>query len=281
VSLTDEHGKEPAAGGGRPNGAGTVTSAEGSGAGAGGARPGGAGTATGPGGPAAGAGGERSGSGAGADPRVAEVLQQLRSGVRLRRAEAAVAAGLGDLAAGGGEAPGSGGELPGGGGVGFAQGLLAVRSAEYLQEPDAFSHRPRFGKLIVGSRKAFFHLFLKWFLRPLIAQQNAFNQAAGRLVQELAEASQRQARDTRLLAARVAELEARVAASTAAAAVAARTAAPASGEGLPAPEGQAPAAGLAVPEGPPAPEGQPAPGSQAAPGSQPPPPAGGEGPPRR
>jgi hypothetical protein len=213
MSLPDEHGKEPAAGG------------------AGGGRPGGAGTATGAGGPAGGAGGERPGPGAGMDPRVAEVLQQLRSGVRLRRAEAAVAAGLGDLAAVGGEAPGGGGELPVGGGVGFAQGLLAVRSAEYLQEPVAFSHRPRLGKLIVGSRKALFHLFLKWFLRPLIAQQNAFNQAAGRLLQELAEASQRQARDTRLLAARVAELEARVAASTAAAAAAARTAAPAAGEG--------------------------------------------------
>src|SRR5262249_26214019 len=79
------------------------------------------------------------------DPRVAEVLEQLRSGVRLRQAEAAVAAGLGDLGA-----PGPG--------AGFAQGLLAVRSAEYVQEPIAFSHRARLGRLIVGSRKAFFQL---------------------------------------------------------------------------------------------------------------------------
>lgn len=156
-------------------------------------------------------------AGAAVDPRVAEVLQQLRSGVRLRQAEAAVAAGLGGDLAGVADVPGG----AGGTGTGFAPGLLAVRTAEYVQEPVAFSHRPRFGQLIVGSRKAFFHLFLKWLIRPLLAQQNAFNQAAGRLLQELAEANQRTAREVRLLAARVAELEARTAASAAAAAQAA------------------------------------------------------------
>jgi hypothetical protein len=183
------------------------------------------------------AGGEP--AGAAADPRVAEVLQQLRSGVRLRRAEAAVAAGLvgGDSGSGGdpggagaaasaGAAGAMGAMGAGGGGAGFAQGLLAVRSAEYVQEPVAFSHRPRFGSLIVGARKAFFHLFLKWFMRPVLAQQNAFNQAAGRLLQELAEASQRTARETRLLAARVAELEARTAAAAASAAAAATAPSP-------------------------------------------------------
>jgi hypothetical protein len=158
--------------------------------------------------------------GAAVDPRVAEVLQQLRSGVRLRQAEAAVAAGLGGDLAGAVDAPGGAGGT-GGTGTGFAQGLLAVRTAEYVQEPIAFSHRLRFGQLIVASRKAFFHLFLKWLIRPLLAQQNAFNQAAGRLLQELAEANQRTAREVRLLAARVAELEARTAASAAAAAQAA------------------------------------------------------------
>jgi hypothetical protein len=205
-------------------------------------------------------------AGAALDPRVAEVLQQLRSGVRLRRAEAAVAAGLlgGDLA-GGGDPGGAGAAASagaigagGGGGAGFAQGLLAVRSAEYVQEPVAFSHRPRFGSLIVGARKAFFHLFLKWFMRPVLAQQNAFNQAAGRLLQELAETSQRTARETRLLAARVAEIEASTAAAAASAAAAA-TAAPSSAAA-------------------PSPPAAPSPASSSSP---PPPPAGGEGRPRR
>jgi hypothetical protein len=134
------------------------------------------------------------------DPRVAEVLQQLRSGVRQRQAEAATVGGLpGSL-----EAPG--------GPAGFAQGLLAVKAAEYVQEPVPFSHRPRLGKLVVGSRKAFFHLLLKWFIRPVLAQQNAFNQAAGRMLQDLAEAQERTAREARIVAALVAELETRAAA---------------------------------------------------------------------
>ena len=58
-------------------------------------------------------------------------------------------------------------------------------------------------------RKAFFHLLLKWFIRPVVAQQNAFNQAAGRMLQELAEAQERTAREVRVLAALVAELEGR------------------------------------------------------------------------
>src|SRR5579864_2240087 len=131
------------------------------------------------------------------DPRVAEVLQQLRSGVRQRQAEAATVGGVpGSL-----DAPG--------GAAGFAQGLLAVKAAEYVQEPVPFSHRPRLGKLVVGSRKAFFHLLLKWFIRPVLAQQNAFNQVAGRMLQDLAEAQERTAREVRVLAALVAELETR------------------------------------------------------------------------
>ena len=161
---------------------------------------GGAGDTGGPGGGAgdlgvsAGPGAGDAGSGA-IDPRVAEVLQSLRSGVRQRQAEAATMGGL------------PGGARAAGGGL--AASLLAVRSHEYVQEPVAFSHRARFGKLIVFARKAFFHLFLKWFQRPLLAQQNAFNQAAAQLLQELAEAAERTARETRLLAARLTDLEAR------------------------------------------------------------------------
>jgi hypothetical protein len=148
------------------------------------------------------------------DPRVAEVLQQLRSGVRQRQAEAATVGGLpGSL-----DAPG--------GAAGFAQGLLAVKASEYVQEPVPFSHRPRFARLIVGSRKAFFHLLLKWFLRPVLAQQNAFNQAAGRMLQELAEAQERTAREVRVLAALVAELETRAEAAAASAASAASAGTP-------------------------------------------------------
>jgi hypothetical protein len=145
--------------------------------------------------------GDASETGTALDPRVEEVMQQLRSGVRQRQAEAATMGGM-----------------PGGHAGAFAQALLAIRGTEYVEEPVPFSHRPRYGKLIVRTRKAFFSFFLKWFVRPVMAQQNAFNQAAGRMLQELAEAEERTAREVRLLAARLAELETRPGPGAAAAA---------------------------------------------------------------
>ncbi|HKI03795.1 MAG TPA: hypothetical protein VKK31_17575 [Thermoanaerobaculia bacterium] len=123
------------------------------------------------------------------DPRVAEVLQKVRSGVRQRRAETTTLAAEAEET---------------------RNGLLALKSREYVQEPVAFSHRARWGKLIVFARKAFFHLFLKWFLRPVIEQQNGFNQAAARLIEDLVEAQDRTARELRQLAARLEALERRL-----------------------------------------------------------------------
>ena len=122
------------------------------------------------------------------DLRVAEVLQQVRSGVRQRQAESTT------LAAGG-EATRS--------------GLLALKSREYVREPVVFSHRPRWGRLIVFVRKAFYKVFLKWFQRPVLEQQNGFNQAAARLIEELVEAQERTARELRQISARLEELERR------------------------------------------------------------------------
>ena len=112
------------------------------------------------------------------DLRVAEVLQKVRSGVRQRQAESTT------LGAGGEEA---------------RSGLLALKAMEYVQEPVAFSHRPRWGRLIVFVRKAFYKAFLKWFLRPVLEQQNGFNQAAARLIEDLVEANDRTARELRQL----------------------------------------------------------------------------------
>ncbi|HSS77787.1 MAG TPA: hypothetical protein VLV54_13725 [Thermoanaerobaculia bacterium] len=123
------------------------------------------------------------------DPRVAEMLQKVRSGVRQRRAESAT------LAAGGMET---------------RNGLLMLKSREYVQEPVVFSHRPRWGRLIVFARKAFFHAFLKWYLRPLLEQQNGFNQAASRLIEDLVEAHDRTLRELALVSARLEALEERL-----------------------------------------------------------------------
>ena len=123
------------------------------------------------------------------DLRVAEVLQKVRSGVRQRRAEATTLAAEAEET---------------------RNGLLALKAREYVQEPVAFSHRPRWGRLIVFARKAFFHLFLKWFQRPVIEQQNGFNQAAARLIEDLVESQERTARELRQLAARLEALERRL-----------------------------------------------------------------------
>jgi hypothetical protein len=123
------------------------------------------------------------------DLRVAEVLQKVRSGVRQRRAESTTLAG---------------------GGEETRNGLLALKAREYVQEPVAFSHRPGLGRLIVLARKAFYKLFLKWFMRPVLEQQNGYNQAAARLIEDLVEAQERTARELRQLGARVEALERRL-----------------------------------------------------------------------
>jgi hypothetical protein len=97
-----------------------------------------------------------------------------------------------------------------GGGEETRNGLLALKAREYVQEPVAFSHRPGLGRLIVFVRKAFHKLFLKWFTRPLLEQQNGYNQAAARLIEDLVEAQEKTARELRQLGVRVEALERRL-----------------------------------------------------------------------
>jgi hypothetical protein len=118
------------------------------------------------------------------EPRVEEVLQRLRAGVRQRQAEIATVGAASDQA---------------------RHKLAELTAREYVQEPIAVSPRPVVGRWIVLARKAVFHLFLKWFTRPVMEQQNSFNQTVSRLVQDQVQAHE-------ALAQRVRELEARLAA---------------------------------------------------------------------
>ena len=122
------------------------------------------------------------------EPRVDEVLQQLRAGVRQRQAE------LATLGAGSDEAR-------------FK--LVELTSKEYIQEPIPLSPRPVLGKWIVFVRKAFFHVFMKWYMRPVLEQQNAFNQTAGRLIQDLIQGQERLARQLREMDVRLTAVERR------------------------------------------------------------------------
>lgn len=119
------------------------------------------------------------------EPRVEEVLERLRAGVRQRQAEVATI---------------SGSEL--------ARHKLAELSArEYVQEPLAVSPRPLLGRWIVLARKAVFHLFLKWFTRPVMEQQNAYNQTVSRLLQDLMQSHEALAQRVRELEAKLRDLE--------------------------------------------------------------------------
>jgi hypothetical protein len=135
---------------------------------------------------------ERPPEGIAADPerqRVAAVLERVRAGVRQRQAELA-AVGEGEEDA--------------------KLALAELRGAEFVREPQAVSPRPVVGRGLVLLRKVGFHLFVKWWVRPVLQQQNAFNQAASRLLDDLARERRRDAERAARLARRLDELEARV-----------------------------------------------------------------------
>ena len=125
--------------------------------------------------------------------RVAAVLDQLRAGVRQRRAELVALGATG-----------------GGGLAGDAAGkLLQLKQSEYVREPVPTSHRQGLGRWIVLARKAGYKLFGRWLVRPLLEQQNAHNAATAALLQELVESEERLARELRELRARLELLEGR------------------------------------------------------------------------
>jgi hypothetical protein len=124
-----------------------------------------------------------------ADPereRVAATLAGLKAAVRQRQ---------GELAAGRGAA-----------GDDLAIELAELRRREFVEEPVPVSPR-RFGRLLVLVRKLAWHLGLKWHARAVWAQQNGFNQAASRLIQDLADRERTSRRRIERLEARLAELE--------------------------------------------------------------------------
>jgi len=119
---------------------------------------------------------------------VEDILARLRAGVRQRRAELATVSAATDEAR-------------------FK--LAELTAKEFIQEPIAVSPRPVVGRLLVFARKAMFHLFFKWYMRPVVEQQNAFNQTASRLIQDLVQAEERLLRQLRDMDARLAALEKR------------------------------------------------------------------------
>lgn len=140
--------------------------------------------------------------------RVAAVLAGLDAAVRQRRAELATLGGTGDQA---------------------RPALAELRTHEVLQEPAAASPRPLVGRLVAFVRKAFFHLFGKWYARPLLLQQNEHNRAVSRLLEDLVEGQERLAAEVARLGRRMDRLEGAGAASEGAGGTAGAERAPATG----------------------------------------------------
>jgi hypothetical protein len=119
---------------------------------------------------------------------VAATLERLRAGVRQRRAELAT---LGD-------------------GAEAKLRLLDLKAKEFVEEPIPVSPRPVLGRLLIFGRKVAFHLGFKWYMRPLLQQQNEFNQAVSTLAQDLAHRQEEIVRQLEGLSRRLLEIERRL-----------------------------------------------------------------------
>ena len=97
---------------------------------------------------------------------VERILDRLQAGVRQRIAEHATADPSGDA---------------------VSLGLSELQRAEFVQEPPCVSPRPVIGGFLVLARKAVHKLFVRWYVRPILQQQNRFNSVAATLIRELVE----------------------------------------------------------------------------------------------
>lgn len=144
--------------------------------------------------------------------QVAEVMQQIQIGVRQRQAE---------LAAWGDRARIQGGEQ-------FEQRLRELQDKAHIKERPFVSHLPIIGRFVAFFRETWNSVATKWYVRPMLHQQNIFNQTVTQVIREyletqsdtnsqlrgqLDELDQRAIggdRDVTLLARKIAEWEYRV-----------------------------------------------------------------------
>jgi hypothetical protein len=124
----------------------------------------------------------------GSEERVARALASLKAGVRQRRGELATIAGGREQA---------------------RVHLVELQQLEFVREPICASRRPLVGRALVFARKAFFHLFQKWYARPILQQQNDFNRAVSQVARGLAAGQEELAAAVERLSARLDALERR------------------------------------------------------------------------
>jgi uncharacterized protein YqgV (UPF0045/DUF77 family) len=105
---------------------------------------------------------------------VEEVLQQIRSGVRQRQAERAANRSARQQT----EERGQRWEQ-------IDQRITELQARVRVQERPFVSHAPVVGRLIVFIRQAWNNVAARWFVLPMVHQQNAFNQTVVQAFREL------------------------------------------------------------------------------------------------
>ena len=98
--------------------------------------------------------------------RVAVALARIRAGVRQRQALLATP-------------PKETHQLP--------ASLMQVQAAQDLIHPLPVSHRRWIGPLMIFAKKAVHRVFMRWYLRPIVQQQNVFNRAVAGALYDLFE----------------------------------------------------------------------------------------------
>jgi hypothetical protein len=94
---------------------------------------------------------------------------------------------------------------------GLSESLAELFAGAHLREPDFTSDTPFVGPLIVAARRLWNWMSTKWYVRPILRQQTDVNARVARIISDLAQWHELDARRLRELEAQVAALEARLA----------------------------------------------------------------------
>lgn len=94
---------------------------------------------------------------------------------------------------------------------GLQESLAELIAKSHLDEPDFVSDTPFVGPLIVAVRRMWNWMSTKWYVLPILRAQSDVNAHTARIVSDLAQWHELNARRLHLLENRVAELEARLA----------------------------------------------------------------------
>ena len=93
---------------------------------------------------------------------------------------------------------------------GLSESLAELIGRSRLHEPGFASNVPLVGPLIAAVRRAWNWMSTKWYVLPILGQQSDVNIRTVRLISDLAQWHELDARRLRQLEARVADLEARL-----------------------------------------------------------------------